>query len=720
MTERRPRPPRRPPRSAASTTSSGGSATPAPSPASSPRPSASTWSPTPAPRPVAATASATCSSRAASASWCRARCTPTARSPSTCAPTATASATSASSSTTSPAAYDAALARGATSLREPAKDEDAHGVIHHAAIRAYGDTVHTFLDRSAYTGPFAPQFEPTDLRAPGRARGRASRGSTTSSPTSSGATSTSGSATTSRCSGFDQLTHFDDDQISTEYSALMSTVVWNHDKVVLPINEPAEGRRKSQIEEYLDFYGAPGVQHIALHTPDIVESVRALRARGVRFMDVPRRVLRRGPRADGRASSCRGRRWPSSASSSTATTRATCSRSSPRPSPTGPRCSSRSSSARAPPASARATSRRCSSPSSEPRPAAATSRPMDGVPQWVRGVTSRQAHVGLPPGTVEEEHGRSGFFGPASHLYRLHAPTDWVDGRGPGRPPRLRHPPARPGATTSGPRSCSATTSCRSPGTATSEGRPEFLRDADGDELFFVHAGAGPPAHRVRPARLPHRRLPRRAAGHHLPLRAHRAHRPARGRGLRVALPAARQGPARPPRPVRPRHARGARGRGGRRGGRVHRRREAARARTPASPTRSTPATWSGGRATSRRCGSTSTTSGPVTSARYHLPPSAHTTFVADGFVVCTFAPRPLEEDPDALRLPFFHRNVDYDEVILYHRGEFFSRAGHRRGHAHLAPVRPAPRPPAGRPGARRRRRPPRRRASGAWPTRSR
>ena len=66
----------------------------------------------------------------------------------------------------------------------------------------------------------------------------------------------------------------------------------------------------------------------------------------------------------------------------------------------------------------------------------------------------------------------------------------------------------------------------------------------------------------------------------------------------------------------------------------------------------------------------------PVTSARYHLPPSAHTTFVADGFVVCTFAPRPLEEDPDALRLPFFHRNIDFDEVILYHRGEFFSRAG--------------------------------------------
>src|SRR5436305_2102415 len=74
---------------------------------------------------------------------------------------------------------------------------------------------------------------------------------------------------------------------SPEDSALMSTVVWNHDKIVLPINEPAEGRRKSQIEEYLDYYGSPGVQHIALRTADIVSSVRALRDRGVRFLDVP-------------------------------------------------------------------------------------------------------------------------------------------------------------------------------------------------------------------------------------------------------------------------------------------------------------------------------------------------------------------------------------------------------------------------------------------------
>src|SRR5207244_11467466 len=90
-----------------------------------------------------------------------------------------------------------------------------------------------------------------------------------------------------RILGFEQLVHFDDEAISTEYSALMSTVVWDGSRIVLPINEPAEGRRKSQIEEYLDYYRSPGVQHVALHTPDIVTSVRALRERGVGFLNFP-------------------------------------------------------------------------------------------------------------------------------------------------------------------------------------------------------------------------------------------------------------------------------------------------------------------------------------------------------------------------------------------------------------------------------------------------
>ncbi len=185
-----------------------------------------------------------------------------------------------------PGAFAAAVDRGAEPAEEPTTESDAAGTVHRAAIRVYGETVHTFLDRSHHTGELGPGFEPTDLVRP------------VGPPVGLGhidhvvANVEQGRLEDwvrfyEQVLGFDQLTHFDDSQISTEYSALMSTVVWNHDGVVLPINEPAEGRRKSQIEEYLDFYGGPGVQHIALHTSDIVSTVQALRERGVRFMDVP-------------------------------------------------------------------------------------------------------------------------------------------------------------------------------------------------------------------------------------------------------------------------------------------------------------------------------------------------------------------------------------------------------------------------------------------------
>jgi 4-hydroxyphenylpyruvate dioxygenase len=184
------------------------------------------------------------------------------------------------------AAFAAAVARGALPEREPTVDTDELGGIHQAAIRTYGETVHTFLDRSAYTGPFAPQFgapvlptpagEPVGLTRFDHIVGNVELGHLDQWVDYY-----------RDVLGFDLLVHFGDDQISTEYSALMSTVVWNHDKVVLPINEPAEGRRKSQIEEYLDYYRSPGVQHLALHTPDIVHAVGTMRARGVRFLDVP-------------------------------------------------------------------------------------------------------------------------------------------------------------------------------------------------------------------------------------------------------------------------------------------------------------------------------------------------------------------------------------------------------------------------------------------------
>jgi 4-hydroxyphenylpyruvate dioxygenase len=87
--------------------------------------------------------------------------------------------------------------------------------------------------------------------------------------------------------GFERLRHFDDSQISTQYSALMSTVVWDGSEIVLPLNEPADGRRKSQIQEYLETYRGPGVQHIALRTDDIVAAVASLRSRGLRFLEAP-------------------------------------------------------------------------------------------------------------------------------------------------------------------------------------------------------------------------------------------------------------------------------------------------------------------------------------------------------------------------------------------------------------------------------------------------
>jgi 4-hydroxyphenylpyruvate dioxygenase len=207
-------------------------------------------------------------------------------------------------------AYERAVRRGARPERSLGTDEDEHGVIRHAAIGTYGDTVHTFLDRSSYRGLFAPQYVASPLAGSGPSQGPSSfpEGGSGPGTTAASASPSSkvglaavdhivGNVERGRLDqwvryyedvlGFDELLHFSDDQISTEYSALMSTVVWNGDKVVLPLNEPAEGRRKSQIEEYLDYYRSPGVQHIALRTPDIVIAVRELRDRGVGFLDVP-------------------------------------------------------------------------------------------------------------------------------------------------------------------------------------------------------------------------------------------------------------------------------------------------------------------------------------------------------------------------------------------------------------------------------------------------
>ena len=184
-------------------------------------------------------------------------------------------------------AYRAALARGATGLRDPWTEEDDTGKVTRATIAVYGDTRHTFVERSAYSGLFLPGFTAEDL--PGHPVGPAvgiRRLDHVVANVAQG--DLAGWVDFYRqVLGFDQLVHFGDEQISTEYSALMSTVVWDGSKVVLPINEPADGLKKSQIQEYLECYRGPGVQHIALRTDDIVATVSALRDRGVRLLTVP-------------------------------------------------------------------------------------------------------------------------------------------------------------------------------------------------------------------------------------------------------------------------------------------------------------------------------------------------------------------------------------------------------------------------------------------------
>ena len=185
------------------------------------------------------------------------------------------------------ACYDAALARGAIGLRSPHVVSDEFGELVIATIATYGDTQHTFVQRDRYGGRFWPGFDDDNLPpSPVGPDVGLHKLDHVVGNVELGALSNWVDFYRSTL-GFDSLVHFDDDQISTEYSALMSTVVWDGSKVVLPINEPAHGKKKSQIQEYLDFYGSAGVQHLALRTDDIVSAVSALRARGVRFLRVP-------------------------------------------------------------------------------------------------------------------------------------------------------------------------------------------------------------------------------------------------------------------------------------------------------------------------------------------------------------------------------------------------------------------------------------------------
>lgn len=182
--------------------------------------------------------------------------------------------------------YEETIKRGAKSYQEPRTMKDEFGEVRTAGIYTYGETVHLFVERKNYNGPFMPGYEKWE---------------STYNPTETGLLYVDhcvGNVGWNRMNeavqwyqdvmGFVNILSFDDKQINTEYSALMSKVMSNGNGYVkFPINEPAEGKKKSQIEEYLEFYEGEGVQHAALETKDILKTVKALKERGVEFLSAP-------------------------------------------------------------------------------------------------------------------------------------------------------------------------------------------------------------------------------------------------------------------------------------------------------------------------------------------------------------------------------------------------------------------------------------------------
>ena len=302
------------------------------------------------------------------------------------------------------------------------------------------------------------------------------------------------------------------------------------------------------------------------------------------------------------------------------------------------------------------------------------------------GDTSRQAHADLPEGTYERELGKEGFFGPSTHMYHRHPPTGWTSWEGPLRPRAFDLTKLAAG------RDPSPWTAPAILGNAAlrmgywqlSESMPDLVRNADGDELLFVHAGSGDlycdyghlaiesgdyvvlprgTMWRIDCAQ-PMTMLMIEATGSTFRL-------PDRGLVGQHAIfdPAMLDVPAIDP-AFRDQQA-GADGRAGGRDWRVDikRRGVISTVTYPFNPLDAVG--WTGDLAPVRL---NVRDIRPLMSHRFHLPPSAHTTFVADRFVVCTFTPRPFETDPGAIKVPFFHNNDDYDEVIFYHAGDFFSR----------------------------------------------
>ena len=187
--------------------------------------------------------------------------------------------------------YKLAIERGGKSVREPWVEEDADGKVVMAAVATYGDTVHTFVERKNYKGDFLPGYrrtpanaDPLDAMLPDTLLLKIDH-CVGNQPDDM---MVSACEVYEKQFGFHRFWSVDDKQIHTEYSALRSIVMADYDEVIkMPINEPAVGKKKSQIQEYVEYYGGAGVQHIALSVPDIIRAVSALRNRGMEFLDIP-------------------------------------------------------------------------------------------------------------------------------------------------------------------------------------------------------------------------------------------------------------------------------------------------------------------------------------------------------------------------------------------------------------------------------------------------
>jgi homogentisate 1,2-dioxygenase len=309
-----------------------------------------------------------------------------------------------------------------------------------------------------------------------------------------------------------------------------------------------------------------------------------------------------------------------------------------------------------------------------------------------KGKTTQQAHVGLPEGTYEEEHGRKGFFGKAAHLYHTHPPTDWIRFEGKLRPHLFDLNKLQPSDLTDAegaPTTFLGNHDVQISVSRRSRAMPFYFRNSDGDELYFVHRGSGaietdfgPLAYEkgdyiVLPRSVTYRIVPDVEDNFFLIVQSKgEFNQPERGLLGQHAL--YDPGAVTIPEPAPILHEEDEE-----REWEVRIRCEGEYSKVfyPFNPM--DVVGWKGD-LTAWKINLRDIR--PVMSHRAHLPPSAHTTFVTEGAVICSFLPRPLEQDPAALKVPFFHRNTDYDEFIFYHDGDFFSKDNIEPGYATLHP----------------------------------